>query len=76
MGDLVQIPETSLVRDVHSKALLNTDRTGLQEYYMKREIAKRQNTAHIETKQRLDVIENEMQEIKTLLRELLQVRGS
>ena len=76
MADLVQIPETTLVRDIHSKALLNTDRAGLNDYYMKREIAKRQNSAQVETKQRLDTIESEMQEIKSLLRDLLQVRGN
>jgi len=76
MADLVQIPETTMVRDIHSKALLNTDRAGLNDYYMKREIAKRQNSAQVETKQRLDTIESEMQEIKSLLRDLLQVRGN
>ena len=76
MSDLVQIPETTLVRDIHSKALLNTDRAGLNDYYMKREIAKRQNSVQTETKQRLDTIESEMQEIKSLLRDLLQVRGN
>jgi len=76
MSELVQIPETTLVRDIHSKALLNTDRAGLNDYYMKREIAKRQNSVQTETKQRLDTIESEMQEIKSLLRDLLQVRGN
>lgn len=65
-----------MVRDIHSKALLNTDRAGLNDYYMKREIAKRQNSVQTETKQRLDTIESEMQEIKSLLRDLLQVRGN
>ena len=76
MADLVQIPDTTMVRDIHSKALLNTDRAGLQDYYTKREIAKRQNSAQVETKQRLDTIESEMQEIKSLLRDLIQVRGN
>lgn len=76
MAELVQIPETSLVRDIHSKALLNTDRAGLQDYYTKREIAKRQNSAQVETQQRLDKIETEMQEIKSLLRDIAQMRGN
>lgn len=76
MADLVQIPDTTMVRDIHSKALLNTDRAGLQDYYTKREIAKRQNSAQVETKHRLDTIESEMQEIKSLLRDLIQVRGN
>jgi hypothetical protein len=30
-----------LVRDTHSKAVLNTDKAGLQEYYAKREVLKK-----------------------------------
>ena len=30
-----------LVRDVHSKAVLNTDRNALQEYYAKRDMIKK-----------------------------------
>lgn len=57
----------NLVRDMQSKAVLNTDTVGLQEYMRKREIAKLQQNEHIETKQRLAKIEEEMSEIKKLL---------
>ena len=66
----VSIPETNFVRDINSKALLNTDRKGLEEYLMKKEIAKKQNLEAQETKQRLSRIEEEMSEIKKLLKEL------
>ena len=74
-GILVQIPDTTLMRDTSSKALLNTDRAGLNDYMMKREIAKKQNSVQIETKQRLDKIEEEMSEIKQLLRDIAAMRG-
>ena len=66
----------NFIRDMNSKAVLNTDRVGLQEYYQKREIAKKEQSEKIETKQRLEKIEEEMSEIKNLLREIAQIRGS
>ena len=61
----------NLVRDMNSKAILNTDRLALQECYQKRELAKKELSEKTESKQRLDKIENEMSEIKDLLRELI-----
>ena len=66
----VRIRDTSLVRDIHSKAILNTDRKGLNEYLMKRDIAKKQQSEKIETKERLDKLEQDIQEIKELLLKL------
>lgn len=66
----VNIPETTFVRDINSKAILNTDRKGLEDYLMRKEIAKKQNLEAQETKQRLNRIEEEMSEIKKLLIEL------
>ena len=62
----------NLVRDIHSKAVLNTDKLGLQEYLQKRELAKKELLEKNETKQRLEKIEEEMAEIKYLLREIAQ----
>ena len=61
----------NLVRDMNSKAILNTDKLALQDYYQKRELAKKELSEKTESKQRLDKIENEMSEIKDLLRELI-----
>ena len=61
----------NLIRDMNSKAILNTDRLALQEYYQKRDLAKKELSEKVESKQRLDKIENEMSEIKDLLRELV-----
>jgi hypothetical protein len=63
-----------LVRDTSSGAILNTDRTGLQEYYRRKELAKKEIMDREETKQRLAKMEEEMQEIKTLLKEIAMIR--
>jgi len=72
--DTVQVNDSTFVRDIHSKAILNTDRKGLNEYLMKKEIAKRQNVEAEETKNRLSAIEQDMQDIKRLLVELNSMR--
>lgn len=68
----VRIDGTNLVRDIESKALLNTDRAGLNKYLMDREVAKRQQSEQVETKNRLSRLEEDMSEIKSLLRQLAQ----
>jgi hypothetical protein len=74
MGNQVQIENSRLVRDLHSKALLNTDKVGLDDYLMKRELAKRQQAEQQNTKERLVKLENDMTEIKNLLHEIAQMR--
>jgi hypothetical protein len=70
----VRIEDTALIRDIHSKAILNTDRAGLNEYLMKREIAKKQQAEQLANKDRLDKLENDMSEIKSLLRDIAEMR--
>jgi len=65
-----------LVRDTTSGAILNTDKSGLQEYYRRRELAKKEIADREETKQRLAKMEEEMQEIKNLLKEIAMIRKS
>ena len=74
MGERVQIENSRLIRDLHSKAVLNTDKNGLDEYLMKRELAKKQQAEKEETKERLSKLENDMTEIKNLLHEIAQMR--
>lgn len=71
---IVQIKDSKLVRDTHSKAVLNTDRQALNEYYMKKEISKKQQEETVETKQRIAKLEQDMQEIKSLLIEIANLR--
>ena len=63
-----------LVRDISSKAVLNTDKAGLNDYMMKREIAKKQLSEQSETKMRLAQLEQDMSEIKNLLIEIAGMR--
>jgi hypothetical protein len=63
----VKIPDTPYVRDIHSKAILNTDKKGLNEYLMRREIARKQKMEQNESKDRLDKLEQDIKEIKELL---------
>ena len=63
-----------LVRDMSSKAVLNTDKAGLNDYMMKREIAKKQQNEQSETKMRLAQLEQDMSEIKSLLQDIANMR--
>jgi hypothetical protein len=63
-----------LVRDTHSKAVLNTDRNGLNEYLLKRQLAKQEMDEKSETKMRLAKLESDMQDIKNLLVEIAALR--
>jgi len=63
-----------LFRDINSKAVLNTDKAGLNDYMMKREIAKKQKEEQSETKMRLAQLEQDMTEIKNMLIEIAQMR--
>lgn len=67
----LKVKGMNLVREQNSKAILNTDRKGLEEYYMKREIAKRQNEKQDNYDNRLKGLESEMSEIKNLLNTLI-----
>ena len=72
---LVVIKENSkLIRDTHSKAVLNTDKNGLNEYLMKRQLAKQELEEKNETKMRLAQLETDMRDIKNLLVEIAALR--
>jgi gamma-glutamyl:cysteine ligase YbdK (ATP-grasp superfamily) len=72
----VQIKDSKLVRDVYSKAVLNTNRAEIDEYYMKKEIAKKQCEEKSETKLKISQLEQEMREIKQILLEIADLRKS
>jgi len=63
----IPIPDTKLVRDIHSKAVLNTDKTALNEYLLKRELAKKENLEKEKANLRLTKLEDDVQMIKNLL---------
>jgi hypothetical protein len=63
-----------LVRDSYSKAILNTDRKALEEYYSKVEFLKQQKAEQEETKMRISMLEKNMEEIKNLLSDIANRR--
>jgi hypothetical protein len=70
-NNLVQVEDTPYVRDVHSKAILNTDRVGLQNYYVQRDLYKKEQAEKLQAGNRLTQLEEDMSEIKTMLRHLV-----
>ena len=71
----VQTEDPRFIRDVHSKALLNTDYNALQQYRRERVyFQNQQNDINILRTQveELTVIREEMLEIKILLKEVIR----
>jgi len=71
---VIQTEDTSFVRDLHSKALINTDRVALENHRKKRqiEIQQAQKWHQMEIKvEELNNMRNEILEIKGLLQEVL-----
>jgi len=72
--EVVQTEDTSFVRDLHSKALINTDRVALENHRKRKqmEIQQTQKWQQMETKvEELNNMRNEILEIKGLLQEVL-----
>ena len=72
--EVIQTEDTSFVRDLHSKALINTDRVALENHRKKRqiEIQQAQKWQQMEIKvEELNDMRNEILEIKGLLQEVL-----
>ena len=71
---VIQTENTSFVRDLHSKALINTDRVALENHRKRRqtEIQQAQKWHQMEIKvEELNNMRNEILEIKGLLQEVL-----
>ena len=74
MMKVIQTEDNSFVRDLHSKALINTDRIALENHRKKRQIEIQQTRKwqQMETKvEELNNMRNEILEIKGLLQEVL-----
>ena len=72
--DTVQTENKSFVRDLHSKALLNTDRVALENHRQKMRLQDQQKSEWQIMKSKVDELNTvriEMLEIKALLQELL-----
>jgi hypothetical protein len=73
---LVQTEENDLLRDVHSKALLNKNTVALREYKARKEFLEKVKQDDCDTKTKLATLEKDMQEIKELLKEIALLRSS
>ena len=75
MGILVQTEDPRFVRDIHSKALLNTDYNALQQHRREKAYFQKQesdiNILRTQVEE-LTTIRVEMLEIKTLLKEVIK----
>jgi hypothetical protein len=69
---LVQIPNSTLVRDTSSMALINNDKNGLQEYYRNRNRLATQAVEINNMKSDINNLKEDMVEIKQLLIKLLE----
>ena len=72
--ETVQTENLSFVRDLHSKALLNTDRVALENHRQKMRLKDQQKSEWQIMKNKVDelnTVREEMLEIKSLLQELL-----
>lgn len=67
----VEITGTKLARDTNSMGLVNRDAAGLEEYQMKRRLMANQKDEINKVRQEMDIIKNEMSEIKQLMLQLL-----
>ena len=74
---VIQTENNSFVRDLHSKALINTDRIALENHRRKRQVEKQQaqRLQEMEIKvEELVTVKNEMLEIKSLLQKLVNTK--
>lgn len=73
---LIQTEDSSLLRDAHSKALINKNVAALNEYKARKQFLEKVKKEEIGTKERLEKLEKDMSEIKNLLIEIAQIRAS
>ena len=65
---VIQTEDKSFVRDLHSKALINTDRVALENYRKKRQIK-------IQQAQKLQQMESKVEELNNMRNEILEIKG-
>ena len=74
---VIQTENNSFVRDLHSKALINTDRVALENHRKKRQLETQQaqRLQEMEIKvEELVTVKDEMLEIKSLLQKLVNTK--
>ena len=63
------------VRDTSNKAILNTNMEELKTYYAERDLAIRKNEEKLMMEQKVNKLEEDITDIKQMLRELVQMRN-
>ena len=63
------------VRDVSNKAILNTNMEELKTYYAERDLAIKKNEEKLMMEQKVNKLEEDITDIKQMLRELVQMRN-
>jgi RIO-like serine/threonine protein kinase len=71
----IEIPGTTFVRDTHSKAIINRDVNGLQDYLRKRNLLAVQKEEINKIKTENEYIKQELSDIKQMMFKLLE-KGS
>ena len=75
--ETVQTEDKSYVRDIHSKALLSTDRVALENHRQKQVMVSQQSFEWQQMKIKVDelnTVKDEMLEIKVLLQKILHTK--
>ena len=65
---VIQTEDKSFVRDLHSKALINTDRVALENHRKKRQI-------EIQQARKWQQMENKVEELNNMRNEILEIKG-
>ena len=65
---VIQTEDKSFVRDLHSKALINTDRVALENHRKKRQIG-------IQHSRKFQQMENKVEELNNMRNEILEIKG-
>ena len=68
--------DKNLVRDTTNRAILNTDRVGLENYLAQRQLAKQRLAEQEEMKIKVNKLEEDITDIKGMLRERVQMKAS
>lgn len=63
------------VRDISNKAILNTNMEELKTYYAERDLAIKKNEEKLMMEQKVNKLEEDITDIKQMLRELVQMRN-
>ena len=58
-----------------NRAILNTDRVGLENYLAQRQLAKQRLVEQEEMKNKVSKLEEDITDIKSMLRELVQMKA-